>query len=109
MSRKRAKRRWLASDSIKSRALQPVAEMLEGRLLLYSKLGDQFVYSSRITYSFMPDGTSVGGVPSTLFGTLNAHFSTAAWEQQIEQAASIWEQAANLNLSLRFRRWRGRR
>jgi len=99
MSRKRPNRRWPASDPKTRRSLQPVAEMLEGRLLLYSKLGDQFVYSSRITYSFMPDGTSVGGVPSTLFSTLNANFSTAAWEQQIEQAASIWEQAANLNLS----------
>ena len=80
-------------------ALRPVPEMLEGRLLLYSKLGDQFVYSSRITYSFMPDGTSVGGVPSALFSTLNAKYPTAAWEQQIEQAASIWENAANLNLA----------
>ena len=37
-------------------------EALESRLLLYSKLGDQLTYDSRITYSFMPDGTSVGGV-----------------------------------------------
>jgi hypothetical protein len=48
----------------------------------------------------MPDGTSVGGVPSALFSTLNGKFATGTWETQIEQAASIWEQAANLNLSL---------
>jgi hypothetical protein len=82
------------------RAVRPVPEALEGRLLLYSQLGDQFTYSSRITYSFMPDGTSVGGVPSALFSTLNAKFATAAWQQQIEQGAAIWENAANLNLSL---------
>ncbi len=75
-------------------------EPLEPRLLLYSELGDQFVYSSRITYSFMPDGTSVGGVPSALFSTMNARFATATWETQIEQAASVWENVANLNLSL---------
>ena len=79
---------------------RPKLELLESRLLLYSQLGDQFVYSSRITYSFMPDGTSVGGVPSALFSTLNAKFPTATWEAEIEQAASIWENAANLNLAL---------
>ena len=42
------------------------------RLLLYSTLGDQWTYSDRITYSLMPDGTNVGGVPSALFQTLNA-------------------------------------
>jgi hypothetical protein len=80
--------------------VRPVPEVLEDRLLLYSQLGDRFVYSSRITYSFMPDGTSVGGVPSALFSTLNAKFATASWQQQIEQGADIWENAANLNLAL---------
>ena len=68
--------------------------------MLYSELGDHFVYSSRITYSLMPDGTDVGGVSSVLFSTLSAKFATATWEAQIEQAASIWEAAANLNLAL---------
>ena len=54
------------------RAVRPLVEGLEARLLLYSDLGDQWTYDSRITYSFMPDGTSVGGVPSVLFQTLNA-------------------------------------
>jgi Matrixin len=100
MLRNRAKPHRSGPVSSRKRAIRPVPEMLEGRLLLYSKLGDQFVYSSRITYSFMPDGTSVGGVPSSLFATLNANYPTATWETQIEQAASIWEAAANLNLSL---------
>jgi Matrixin len=83
----------------RKRALAPIPEVLEGRLLLYAALGDHFTYDSRITYSFMPDGTSVGGVPSALFSTLNAKFATATWEAQIEQAASIWENAADLNLA----------
>jgi hypothetical protein len=82
------------------RAVRPDLEGLEDRLLLYSDLGDQWTYSSRITYSFMPDGTSVGGVPSALFQTLNAKFATATWENQIEQAAALWEGATNANLAL---------
>jgi hypothetical protein len=81
------------------RSARPALEHLEGRILLYSTLGAQWTYSSRITYSFMPDGTSVGGVPSALFQTLNAVAPTATWEAQFEQAASIWENAANLNLA----------
>jgi len=73
--------------------------MLEARLLLYSTLGDNWRYGSRITYSFMPDGTNVGGVPSALFQTLNARFPTATWQQQLKIAASLWENATNINLS----------
>ncbi len=68
--------------------------------MLYAPTGDQWTYSSRITYSFMPDGTNIGGSPSALFHTLNANYPTATWEQQINQAAALWEDAANLNLSL---------
>ena len=46
-----------------------------------------------------PTEPASGAYRARCFQTLNANFSTAAWEQQIEQAASIWEQAANLNLS----------
>ena len=75
-------------------------EALETRLLLYSKLGDQWTYDSRITYSFMPDGTNIGGVPSVLFQTLNQNNSTSAWQQQIKDAASLWENSSNINLAL---------
>jgi hypothetical protein len=82
------------------RGMRPELEGLERRLLLYSALGDQWTYTSRITYSFMPDGTSVGGVSSTLFQTLDAKFPTTTWEQQIETAASLWENVTNVNLAL---------
>jgi hypothetical protein len=73
---------------------------MEGRLLLSSSLGAKFTYGSRITYSFMPDGTNIGGVPSNLFQTLNAVTSTANWQLQFEKAAAVWEQVANVNLAL---------
>ena len=100
MSRTRPISDRFAPRTARKRAMRPAPEHLEDRLLLYSNLGDHFVYASRITFSFMPDGTSVGGVPSALFSTLNANHPTAAWEMQIEQAASIWEQAADVNLAL---------
>jgi Matrixin len=100
MPRHHAKRHRSGPAASRRRAIAPTAELLEDRLLLYATLGDHFTYSSRITYSLMPDGTSVGGVPSSLFATLNAKYPTATWETQIEQAASIWENAANLNLAL---------
>jgi hypothetical protein len=89
-----------ARSKTPDRAVRPDLEGLEDRLLLYAALGDQWTYSSRITYSLMPDGTSVGGVPSALFQTLNAKFATATWENQIEQAAALWEGATNANLAL---------
>ena len=67
--------------------------------MLYSAYGGHFVYGSRITYSFMPDGTSVGGTPSVLFQTLNAKFSTATWGLQFQKAAAAWQAVANINLS----------
>jgi hypothetical protein len=90
----------LGKKPSRSRTVRPLLEGLESRLLLYSTLGDQWTYDSRITYSFMPDGTSVGGTPSALFQTMNANYPTATWEQQIEQAAALWESAANVNLAL---------
>ena len=47
----------------------------------------------------MPDGTTIGGIPSVMFQKLNANYPTATWEQQIEEAATLWENATNVNLS----------
>jgi len=88
------------NKSPRNRIVRPQLEGLESRLLLYSTLGDMWTYDSRITYSFMPDGTSVGGIPSALFQTMNANNPTAKWEQQIEQSAALWENVTNVNLAL---------
>ncbi len=81
------------------RSARPSLENLEDRLLLYSTYGGTWVYGSRITYSFMPDNTSVGGIPSVLFQTMNAKFATATWELQFQKAAAVWQAVANINLS----------
>ena len=80
------------------RTTRPILEGLESRLLLYSTLGAQWTYGIRVTYSFVPDGTSIGGTPSALFQTLNAKFPTATWQQQFQKAAALWQTAANINL-----------
>ena len=64
-----------------------------------SAYGGTWVYGSRITYSFMPDGTSVGGTPSALFQTLNAKFPTATWELQSRRPRPFWQAVANINLA----------
>ena len=79
---------------------RPTLEGLEDRLLLYATSGGRWEFGSRITYSFAPDGTNVGGVPSALFQTMqNAGWTTANWELQFQKAASVWEAVANINLT----------
>jgi hypothetical protein len=75
------------------------SQKLSARPLLYSTYGGTWVYGSRITYSFMPDGTNVGGISSVLFQTLDAKFSQATWELQFKKAAAVWQAVANINLS----------
>ena len=79
---------------------RPNVEGLEDRIVLFTTNGGMWTYPVRITYSFMPDGTNLGGINSNLYATLNAVESTAAWQQAFEQAAAIWSQSANLNLAL---------
>ncbi len=88
-----------SSKPSQKRPARPLLESLEDRLLLYSAYGGTWAFGSRITYSFMPDGTSVGGTPSALFQTMNAKFATATWELQIQKAAAVWEAVANINLA----------
>ncbi len=88
-----------SSKPSQKRSVRPLLENLEDRLLLYSTYGGTWVYGSRITYSFMPDGTSIGGTPSALFQTLDAKFSQATWELQFQNAAAVWQAVANINLS----------
>jgi hypothetical protein len=93
------KSHFVSCPRSRGRTARPRLECLEGRLLLYATLGAQWVYGSRITYSFVPDGTSVGGTPSVLFQTLNPKFPTATWQQQFQKAAAVWQAVANINLA----------
>ncbi|MDR3635772.1 MAG: matrixin family metalloprotease [Isosphaeraceae bacterium] len=83
---------------LRARSARPLVEGLEDRFLLYAATGDVWTYPIRVTYSFMPDGTSIGGVSSNLFSTLNAYSSTATWEGLFAKAAASWENVANVNL-----------
>jgi len=84
----------------RSRAIRPSLEGLEDRMLLYATEGAMWHFSSRITYSFVPDGASIGGVPSTLYATLNTVAPIATWQAQFQKAAAMWSQYANMNMAL---------
>ncbi len=84
----------------RSKAVRPCLEELEDRFLLCATTGTQWAKPNLITFSFMPDGTSFGGIPSNLQATLNAHFATANWQAQFADAAAVWEKVANVNFSL---------
>ena len=70
---------------------------MRGPILRYHPYGGTWVYGSRITYSFMPGGTSIGGTPSVLFQTMS---TMTTWQTAIMKAAAVWEAAANINLAL---------
>jgi hypothetical protein len=79
--------------------VHPSLEGLEDRKLLYATLGGAWVYPSRVTYSFMPDGTSVAGGSSALYGTMSSQgVSQAVWQTAFQDAAAWWESVANVNL-----------
>jgi hypothetical protein len=55
---------------------------------------ESLTHDGRVTYSFIPDGTSVGGVPSRLDQGLGADgLSTLDWQQQFRRAAALWSAA----------------
>ncbi|HZW29797.1 MAG TPA: matrixin family metalloprotease [Isosphaeraceae bacterium] len=92
-------RRRLNQPATRSRAVRPRLEGLEDRVLLYAATGTRWPDSNLVTYSFMPDGTSIGGVPSNLQHTLNASFPTATWQAQITKALAAWEEMADVNFT----------
>jgi Matrixin len=83
----------------RNRAVKPILEGLEDRMLLYAVNGDVFNFGSRMTFSYMPDGTNLGGIPSNFFGTMNAKFGAGAWEAAIDDAFAQWENITNVNFT----------
>lgn len=80
------------------RPARPSIEGLEDRFLLYAAIGGKFAFGSRITYSFVPDGTNLGGPTSNLFSSMDAKFSRAAWQAAFTYAAATWSSIANINI-----------
>jgi len=103
---------WTGACRIFSRLLQgagraragrrsaPVAvEALEGRqLLTASAPGWEDV--GRLTLSFAPDGTSVGGQASSTFSKLNALAPASVWQQTIQDAFQAWASQSRINVGL---------
>lgn len=94
---RRVRRRETSCPS-RPQAARPTVEALEDRFLLSATTGGQWLKPQRITYSFVPDGTDIGGVSSNLQATLNARFATAAWKAQVANAAAAWQKVARVNL-----------
>ncbi|CAN5911860.1 hypothetical protein BH23PLA1_BH23PLA1_21650 [soil metagenome] len=83
----------------RSSALRASLEGLEERLLLYSTLGGQWVFGERITYSFAPDETDVGGQLSNLHQTMaDQGITEVAWKNAFRRAAATWQSVAGINL-----------
>ena len=80
------------------RKSQPRVDSLEDRQLLSATNGGAWTYPIRVTYSLVPDGTSIGGTPSSLFSTMNGYASTSTWQAAIAKAAAAWESNAPVNL-----------
>jgi Matrixin len=83
--------------SCRSRAVRPVLEGLEARILMYATTGNHFTYGSRITWSIEPDGTNLGGTYSNLVSTMDGKFGAGNWERAIQDAFAVWENVANIN------------
>jgi hypothetical protein len=76
-------------------------EALETRIVPFAISGYSWPHPQLITLSFVPDGTSLAGIPSNLLSTFNSHFgSAAAWQNVILKAAQSWAQQTNINFAL---------
>jgi hypothetical protein len=80
------------------RVYRPAPDMLEGRRLLDAAPGPRPA-DPTITYSFMPDGTSLGGVPSDLGSALAAQgYAPAEWQDALREAAQVWGEVLGVHL-----------
>lgn len=81
------------------RVRSPGLEVLEGRRLL-AQFGVPWHQADHLTFSFVPDGTSVAGVPSGLFRMLDGQQPAADWQREILQAFQTWAVEADINFAL---------
>jgi hypothetical protein len=99
MPRIASQRPHIPADRRRRRGARVALEALEGRLLLFATNGGAWVHPERITFSFAPDGTNVGGLSSNLNAAMAARgFAPDAWKNAVRDAAGLWEQVAGVNL-----------
>ncbi|MBX6315876.1 MAG: matrixin family metalloprotease [Isosphaeraceae bacterium] len=92
--------RRAAATTARNRSVRPRLEGLEDRFLLYAASGGRWTYPARITYSFVPDGTNLGGYASNLDAAMNARgFSTSTWQLQFHKAFAIWQAVTGINFA----------
>jgi hypothetical protein len=78
---------------------RPSFELLEERNLL-SVYGLPWPDPKQLTVSFVPDGTSVVGTPSSLYKALNASMPTVQWKTDVLQALQSWAALGNINVGV---------
>ena len=62
--------------------------------------GNPWPDPGHMTLSFAPDGTAIGGSPSSLFSLLGPGAAAADWQLEVLRAFQTWAAAGNINLSL---------
>ncbi len=80
---KRFPSRYLRFESLEQRLAMDGSATGSGATTPWLSLG-------ALTYSFAPDGTTVGDSQSSLFSTLNQSGQTQAWQDAISNAFSAW-------------------
>jgi hypothetical protein len=75
-------------------------EQLEDRTLPHTAFGVPWADPGHLTLSFAPDGTAtqIGG--SSLYQTLSAADTTAAWQRELLRAFQTWAAQTNVNVGL---------
>ncbi len=79
---------------------RPSVQPLESRVVLSASSGTLWTDPSRLTLSFVPDGTKVAGHESSLFSTLNQLDAEARWKDVVFRAFQSWSANANVNVGL---------
>ncbi len=85
--------------TVRPRRLRLNAERLEDRSTPDAS-GIAWPDGSHLTLSFVPDGTNVGGNPSSLFRTMDAIAPRAVWEREVLRAFQTWASQTNLNVGV---------
>lgn len=82
---------------LRKQTRRPRLEALERRDVP-ATWGIPWPQADHLTLSFMPDGSSVRGQASQLFGTLDAQLGAGKWESAILDAFQTWAANSNINV-----------
>jgi hypothetical protein len=78
------------------RRFRPALETLESRLVPYSATSLHWTLTD-VSVSYLPDGTSLNGKPSSLFAHLDTAGPAALWQREFARALQTWANYAPLN------------